>query len=67
MSGVTTIEATSKYVENWLGSSGIAIKILYDELKEWVTPFEPANKIIFGAGVLVGTSAPGACKSNLVP
>ena len=60
-----SIEPTSKYAKEWLGGPGIAIKILYDELKSWVTPFEPANKLIFGAGALVGTMAPGACKSNI--
>jgi aldehyde:ferredoxin oxidoreductase len=60
-----SIEPTLKYAKEWLGGPGIAIKILYDELKSWVTPFEPANKLIFGAGALVGTMAPGACKSNM--
>lgn len=58
-------EPTSKYAKEWLGASGIAIKILYDELTSWVTPFEPANRLILGAGALVGTTAPGACKSNM--
>jgi aldehyde:ferredoxin oxidoreductase len=63
--GRISIEPTLKYAKEWLGASGIAIKILYDELRPWVTPYEPANKLIFGAGALVGTTAPGACKSNL--
>ncbi len=58
-------EPTSKYVNEWLGSTGIAIKILYDELKPWVTPFEPMNRLIFGAGPLIGTTAPGANKLNV--
>ena len=58
-------EPTIKYAKEWLGSTGIAIKILYDELKSWVTPYDPANKIIFGAGTLTGTTAPGACKSSI--
>ena len=37
---------------------GIAIKILYDELRPWVTPYDPANKIIFGAGTLHGNNGP---------
>jgi aldehyde:ferredoxin oxidoreductase len=57
-------EPTMKYAREWLGGSGIAIKILYDELRPWVTPYEPANKIVFGAGALMGTPAPGACKMN---
>jgi len=60
-----TTEPTLKYAKEWLGASGIAIKILYDELKAWATPYEPANKLILGAGALIGTTAPGASKSNI--
>ena len=55
-------EPTSKYARDWLGASGIAIKILYDELRSWVTPYDPANRLIFGAGPMIGTPAPGANK-----
>ncbi len=58
-------EPTDKYAKNWLGASGIAVKILYDELKPWVTPYDPANRLIFGSGPLVGTTAPGANKMNV--
>ncbi|OGD15091.1 hypothetical protein A2V47_02225 [Candidatus Atribacteria bacterium RBG_19FT_COMBO_35_14] len=58
-------DSTLDYSKEWLGSSGIAIKILYDELKPWVTPYDPANKLIIGAGVLLGTPAPGANKMNI--
>ena len=64
-SGATTIEPTLNYAKEWLGGPGIAVKMLYDEMRSWVTPYEPANKLILGAGPLVGTTAPGACKSNL--
>ncbi len=58
-------EPTAKYARGWLGAAGIAVKILYDELRQWVTPYDPANKLIFGAGPLVGTTAPGANKVNV--
>ena len=58
-------EPTGHYAKEWVGSTGIAIKILYDELKSWVTPYDPANKIVFGTGVLLGTTAPGACKMSV--
>jgi len=64
-SGEIHTEPSLEYAREWLGSSGIAIKILYDELRSWVTPYEPANKIIFGAGALEGTTAPGACKMTV--
>lgn len=57
-------EPTLQYARQWLGSTGIAAKILYDELKSWVTPYDPANKIVFGTGTLMGTPAPGACKMS---
>ena len=60
-----TIEPTLKYARQWLGASGIAIKILYDELRAWVTPYDPANKLIFGVGPLVGTTAFGTNKMNV--
>lgn len=63
--GEVSTESTFRYAREWLGSSGIAIKILYDESRSWVTPYEPANRIIFGAGVLQGTLAPGACKMTV--
>lgn len=58
-------EPTMTYAREWLGSPGIAIKILYDELNSWVTPYDPANRLIIGAGPLVGTTAPGANKMNI--
>lgn len=58
-------ESTLNYAKQWLGSSGIAIKVLYDELRPWVTAYDPANRLIFGAGVLQGTVAPGACKMTV--
>lgn len=59
------VEDNTKYFKEWLTSSGYAAKIVYDEIKDWVTPFDPANKIIFSAGALIGTLAPGACKMNI--
>ena len=58
-------EPTRTYAREWLGSSGIAIKILYDELRSWVTPYDPENRLIISAGPLVGTTAPGANKMNI--
>ena len=63
--GAVRTEPTSKYARGWLGSYGIAIKILYDELRPWVTPYDPANRLIFGSGPLIGTTAPGANKMNV--
>lgn len=64
-SGKISKEPTMPYARDWLGASGIAVKILYDELRSWTTPYEPANKLIFGVGPLIGTTAPGANKMNV--
>lgn len=63
--GEVRTEPSGVYIKEWLGGSGSAVKILYDELRSWVTPYEPANKLIFSVGTLIGTSAPGACKMNV--
>jgi aldehyde:ferredoxin oxidoreductase len=63
--GKISTEPTLKYAKEWLGGPGIAVKILYDELRTWVTPYDPANRLIFGAGPLIGTTAPGANKMNV--
>ncbi len=63
--GAISSEPTREYAREWLGASGIAVKILYDELRDWVTPYDPSNRLVIGAGALVGTTAPGANKMNI--
>jgi len=58
-------EPTEKYAPKFLGGRGINQWILFKELRPWVTPFEPANMICFGAGALVGTLVPGAARLNI--
>lgn len=55
-------ELTMKYAPEWLGGSGIGQWVLYNEVKSRVTPYAPANRLIFGAGPLVGTLAPGSSR-----
>ena len=62
--GEIRTEPSDKYLKEWLGGPGVALKILYDELGSWVTPYAPANKLIFSMGTLIGTAAPSACKMN---
>lgn len=57
-------EPTEKYAREWLGGAGLATAILYNEVKPWVTAYEPANRLILGVGTLVGTLAPGACRMD---
>ena len=64
-SGQMWTEPTRKYSPKFLGGRGIDNWILYSEVRPSVTPFEPANRLIFGTGVLVGTLAPGASRHTV--
>lgn len=63
--GVIVTEPTEKYAHKWIGGRGINQWILYNELKPWVTPYEPANIIAIGTGPLAGTLAAGACRHSV--
>ena len=60
-SGNIEREATdSKLTELHLGGLGTNAKILWDRVPPEIEPFSPENLLIFGAGLLAGTPAPGA-------
>jgi len=54
---IWTEDTIEKY-KDFLGGTGIAYKVLWDEVPSGTKPFDPANKIIFGVGPLAGTGAP---------
>lgn len=54
-----TTESALPY-QKWVGGLGVAEQILYNEVKPWVTPYDPANRLIIGSGSLSGTFCPGA-------
>ena len=58
-------EPTIAYAERFLGGRGINNWLLYKRVKPWVTPLEPANVLLIGAGVLVGTLAPCATRLSV--
>ncbi|RLE08997.1 aldehyde ferredoxin oxidoreductase [Candidatus Aerophobetes bacterium] len=58
-------EQTVKYTEEFLGGRGINQGILLKELRPEISPFDPANKLAFGVGTLVGTGAPGANRLSI--
>ncbi|MEM2703533.1 MAG: aldehyde ferredoxin oxidoreductase family protein [Candidatus Bathyarchaeia archaeon] len=49
----------------FIGGRGINVKILYNENKPKIDPFDPENRLIFGAGPLVGTLVPGSGRFNV--
>lgn len=52
--------------KQYLGSRGLASKILADEIDAAVDPLSPGNKLIFAAGPLSGTGAPASGHWNVV-
>jgi len=48
---------------DYLGGSGAAAKILYEELDPAIDPLGPENTLIFMAGLLTGTVVPCACRT----
>ena len=47
---------------SFVGGRGINTKIVFDEVDSKISPFDPANRLLFGPGVLTGTPAPTASR-----
>src|SRR3989304_2609230 len=43
------------YAKDFIGGSGLGIRYAYDEIKPWIEPLSPENKIFFMTGPLTGT------------
>lgn len=56
-SGKITSEDTIKY-KDYLGGTGLAYKILWDEVAPGTKAWAPENRIIFGVGPVTGSGAP---------
>ncbi|HEX9014508.1 MAG TPA: aldehyde ferredoxin oxidoreductase [Chloroflexota bacterium] len=54
---ITTEDTVEKYMD-YLGGTGVAYKVLWDEVPAGTKAYDEANKIIFGVGPLTGTGAP---------
>ena len=63
--GKTWSEPTSDYAERWLGGRAVNTRILLNELPRGTGWEEPDNLLLFGAGLLVGTAAGGACRVSV--
>ncbi|MFQ6076294.1 MAG: orotidine 5'-phosphate decarboxylase / HUMPS family protein [Candidatus Bathyarchaeia archaeon] len=62
---LTSSEATVEPLDeetlfNYIGGRGLAVKILYDELRAGVDPISAENKLVFMSGPLTGTGFPGS-------
>jgi len=50
----------------FLGGPGLGAKILLDEVPPGISPFDPANRLIFMAGPLTGTPVPAGARYGVV-
>ncbi|MFC1914516.1 aldehyde ferredoxin oxidoreductase family protein [Chloroflexota bacterium] len=50
----------TELARSFIGDYGISASLAYDLIKPGIDPLLPENVILFGAGPLAGTSAPGA-------
>ena len=57
---IERVETDPRLTELHLGGLGTNAKILWDRVPPEVEPFSPDNLLIFSAGLLAGTPAPGA-------
>ena len=46
----------------FIGGSGLAAKIIYDEVDPSIDPFSPENRLVFMTGPLEGTIVPCSCR-----
>lgn len=60
-----SLGSSKEYYPRFLGGRGINQYLLFKECPVGISPFDPANVIIFGAGLLTGTAAPGAVRLNI--
>lgn len=57
--GAMKTESAEPY-RDWVGGIGVAERILYDEVKPWMTAYDPGNRFILATGALSGMLCPGA-------
>jgi len=62
---IEKVASDPRDTELYLGGMGTNAKILWDRVGPDVEPFSPENLLIFGAGLLCGTPAPG-CNRTIV-
>ncbi len=58
-------EPVESYAEKFIGGKAVNLKILFDGVRRETGPFDPENLLLFGAGPLVGTPFPGACRVDV--
>jgi len=62
LSGGTISEGSlsADLLYQYIGGTGLGIRLLYDEVEPGIDPYSPKNRIIFATGPLTGTLVPGS-------
>lgn len=55
-----------RLVRNYIGGAGFAIKILYENVRPKIDPFDPENMVVLATGPAQGTLAPGSGRGLFV-
>ncbi len=63
--GATTEPLRMDWAEKYIGSKGLAIKYLYEELKPGIDPLSPDNKLLLMTGPMTGTPIPCSGKLSI--
>lgn len=63
--GTKTEPLRMDWAEKYIGSKGLAIKYLYEELKPGIDPLSPDNKLLLMNGPMTGTTVPCSGKLSI--
>lgn len=63
---LTTQSFSDEVLRKYIGGSGLATKILYDETDEHTGPLSPENPLIFMTGPMAGSRAPDSGRHDVV-
>jgi len=62
---ISDIKLKEEVLRNYLSGSGLAAKLLYDELQTDLSPLHPDSPLLFFSGLLTGTPIPTASKLSV--
>jgi aldehyde:ferredoxin oxidoreductase len=63
---IAQTDLDEKLAKDFIGGRGLGARILYDRVGPKIKPFDPQNLLIFAAGPLTGTLAPGTGRYSVV-
>jgi len=62
---ISSTQDTAPYIQSFIGGKGINVKVVYDEVGAEISPFDSANRLCLGPGVLAGTLAPASSRTEI--